>query len=1485
VAAFTFALCGFLTALGLSSAEKAPRVHVACYSGAREAVEAFRGDVGPLVPLRVETLRGEAPESPGERCVLTLLQQGDPGFTRFFELPRHEIAAHEHMVAAFRDEVHGSVLPVLQHRDEPVHEAGGVVFQKVVEKKLANEAKADRRRTEAVPSDDPFAVPLILDTMLPIEDDALAVLQKRMERPLGDAELVEQSLSSAGGASETSAKVLRLALSVLTTLRRDFGDDYHLCSVGEVEVGRRRKHALFRSPGLHVHPPAAAEVASQALFAFDNVPKMLSKVCGVVAIAVLSDAPGAVNVEKLERETALNGEANFVIQSGVDDFLPIWKKQLLGEGEVIGVSDTGLDQDTCFMRDAQKGPIPVSEATAPITDLSRRKVVQYLTFSRGDDQDIDDGHGTHVTGTALGAIEGASPGETRYDGIAFRAKTAFFDLQDEGTAQSSRNAIRTPSDIIDIFESAFDEAGARLHTNSWGSATNAVYDSRSRALDEFMFDHDSLLILYAAGNCGERLSGCINSGDGSLFSPAIAKNVLAVGASHTGDGAYTQSIDRVAYFSSRGCGAYDDNASPSSNCRIKPDVLGPGFVVRSAAADPLRASCSVYTSAGTSMATPVIAGGAALIREYFRRGFYPFGAEGSGPELLASGMLVKAMLVASAVGVDFLESSSGQLTALGPPPDNIQGHGRVQLDTVLPFGGLGLFVQDRRSIAEGEVQAFEVVVALSSTVPLTATIAWYESGQTFSSFNSNDLDIRIEEDGASGGTGVYYPNGLSEPDRVNNVEKVYFNPTPGQRYHVFVTATTVEGGGQWNYSLVVTGDLAAADALRAPPTNAPVPSPTLFPTRAPSPSPTFATLYRVAVTCFLCDAFPSDSLSSTFGQAVQTTLQNLSTVETDVNVDASARVSSEGNLGTAFAYHAAVTGPFGDADEVRSIMAESDDFRTSVLDLTEVGTGQTFSCFQIWNVTISAASDETPPARREESEKLGQRTRSVLIYFQTAVGLTAMSGFTLLLVILLLGYSAYVGCCADPQRDLSITEMPHLWTERLHAWHAKQQGNRPSRKTRTIKRSLRHERRQLAELRQRGTSWRAGEGNRSPLVTRRQEVRKREGYDEEKAADRPSDLNYAEEKKEVQVFYPGASRQSDLSSLGAHPAFETISPITGKRGPHRSPTHGRTKSEQEGDALQAVMYERGKNPNYLEKANPMRFASPYSAVNDEPEITIFKPKSEAGGERVSSSARDRHMEAALALGRPPALIGVRQQVGAVRRNPITHPAKRSTKNSAKVQPTGDLPENSEAFREQLRSLRQLGATREEAVKAITAFKKSRGQWASPVDLWLAQTTPEGLGRAMETALSGELQDFESDEEDELKAAEADAERERERRADAEYRNQLQRLQALGAAETIAVDAITTWKQNPDKYDSPEEVWMHWTTPDAFGQLQPKKKKKQKKKDRPAAAQSNRESEATREMRNYGFGEAPGRSRNASSPERKTDGKNGGRWSTSYLLNI
>lgn len=136
-----------------------------------------------------------------------------------------------------------------------------------------------------------------------------------------------------------------------------------------------------------------------------------------------------------------------------------------------------------------------------------------------------------------------------------------------------------------------------------------------------------VLVLTAAGNEG--------GGDGSIATPATAQGALAIGASTmyrsfgemgylTVPGKYT--ADQLAGFSSIG---------PSSDGRIKPQVLAPGAFDWSLA--PMAGSGEgriFQLFGGTSQATPVSTGAMALVYQAYRKAHYWFPSPDTAEHLL-----------------------------------------------------------------------------------------------------------------------------------------------------------------------------------------------------------------------------------------------------------------------------------------------------------------------------------------------------------------------------------------------------------------------------------------------------------------------------------------------------------------------------------------------------------------------------------------------------------------------------------------------------------------------------------------------------------------------------------------------------------------------------------------------------------------------------------------------------------------------------------
>ena len=188
-------------------------------------------------------------------------------------------------------------------------------------------------------------------------------------------------------------------------------------------------------------------------------------------------------VERRRRAAFGNLFAAMSVMSGATTpSTELWDRGLHGEGQIVGIGDTGIDHDNCFFNDPRR-PVPINKV-----DSEHRKIVAYWADS--DAQDEVDGHGTHVAGSAVGQTTSADAGTARINGIAWAAKIVFTDV-DPATI---------PGNMDGPYFNRPYAAGARVHCDSWGSESN-VYDLRAQSLDRFADLHRDFLSVTAAGAC------------------------------------------------------------------------------------------------------------------------------------------------------------------------------------------------------------------------------------------------------------------------------------------------------------------------------------------------------------------------------------------------------------------------------------------------------------------------------------------------------------------------------------------------------------------------------------------------------------------------------------------------------------------------------------------------------------------------------------------------------------------------------------------------------------------------------------------------------------------------------------------------------------------------------------------------------------------------------------------------------------------------
>ena len=172
-------------------------------------------------------------------------------------------------------------------------------------------------------------------------------------------------------------------------------------------------------------------------------------------------------------------------------------------------------------------------------------------FGYADAQEgVTQGHGTHVCGSVAGYPAEMSPTTKsfQYRGAAYMSKLAFFDI-----GVPNDDYLYIPPDLSTGFFPRTYNLGGRIHSNSWGSSISTNSEEMYQT-DKYLWEHQDFLIIYAAGNEGQR-------GARTVGTPALSKNSISVGATTNG----VVNPD-VAYFSSRG---------PTFDMRFGIDVCAP----------------------------------------------------------------------------------------------------------------------------------------------------------------------------------------------------------------------------------------------------------------------------------------------------------------------------------------------------------------------------------------------------------------------------------------------------------------------------------------------------------------------------------------------------------------------------------------------------------------------------------------------------------------------------------------------------------------------------------------------------------------------------------------------------------------------------------------------------------------------------------------------------------------------------------------------
>jgi hypothetical protein len=204
--------------------------------------------------------------------------------------------------------------------------------------------------------------------------------------------------------------------------------------------------------------------------------------CFMHLVEAIAAHPSVLSLTVQGRPVLLNYDARGMVQSGNPVSTPFSDIGLYGEGQIVGVTDSGLDDYSCFFWD-NSGVYSTQSTTRsvytqPKVESARRKVVQYIAYADSYDQAA--GHGTHVVGTIVG--DSIFDGYTKANGVAPAAKVAFYDVM-----SANSQYLSVPDTYNYVYTSLYN-AGARVLSNSWGSYTSETqYTERQYDADNFAY--------------------------------------------------------------------------------------------------------------------------------------------------------------------------------------------------------------------------------------------------------------------------------------------------------------------------------------------------------------------------------------------------------------------------------------------------------------------------------------------------------------------------------------------------------------------------------------------------------------------------------------------------------------------------------------------------------------------------------------------------------------------------------------------------------------------------------------------------------------------------------------------------------------------------------------------------------------------------------------------------------------------------------------